>query len=138
MPDEPYNFLRGVALFSDVSDKDLHVIAASMKRRAFAPGDHIVSEGEGGIGFFFVESGSAVVTKDGERRATLGSGDHFGEIALLAGGDRTATVSADSDVVCWGMPAWNFRPLVREQSSVTMKLLEGMARQLAGVPPRVA
>ena len=84
------------------------------------------------MGFFFVESGSVGVTLGGTRRATLGPGDHFGEIALLAGADRTATVSADTDVVCWGMPAWNFRPLVREQPTVTVKLLERMARQLAG------
>ena len=136
MPDEPYEFLRGVPLFSDVSDKDLHTIAVSMRRRAFAPGDRIVAEGEGGVGFFFVETGSAAVTQDGQHRATLGPGDHFGEIALLAGADRTATVSAETDLVCWGMPAWNFRPLVREQPSVTIKLLERMARQLAGAPPR--
>ena len=132
MADEPYDFLRGIDLFSDVSDKDLKVIATSMKRRAYAPGDTIVSEGEGGVGFFFVESGDVAVTKDGQRLVTLGNGDHFGEIALLAGADRTATVSAETEVVCWGMPAWSFRPLVREQPSVTVKLLERMARQLAG------
>ena len=132
MPDEPYEFLRGVTLLSDVSDKDLRTIAASMRRRAFAPGERIVAEGEGGIGFFFVETGSAEVSKDGAPLTKLGPGDHFGEIALLAGGDRTATVSAETDVVCWGMPAWNFRPLVREQPTVTVKLLEAMARQLAG------
>jgi CRP/FNR family transcriptional regulator, cyclic AMP receptor protein len=136
MPDEPYDFLRGVALFSEVSDKDLHTIASSMRRRTFADGEHIVSEGEGGVGFFFVESGTLAVSQDGVTVAHLGPRDHFGEIALLAGADRTATVSAEGDVVCWGMPAWNFRPLVREQPSVTVKLLEGMARQLAGVPPR--
>jgi CRP-like cAMP-binding protein len=132
MPDEPYEFLRGVDLFSEVSDKDLRTIAGSMRKRTFASGERIVSEGEGGVGFFFVASGSLAVTVDGARVATLGPGDHFGEVALLAGADRTATVSADSDVVCWGMPAWNFRPLVREQPTVTVKLLERMARQLAG------
>ena len=136
MPDEPYEFLRSVQLFTDVSDKDLQTIAVSMRRRAFGPGERIVAEGEGGVGFFFVESGTASVTQDGQRRATLGPGDHFGEIALLAGADRTATVSAETDLVCWGMPAWNFRPMVREQPTVTVKLLEGMARQLAGVPRR--
>jgi len=134
MPDEPYEFLRGVALFSDVSDKDLRSIAASMRRRPFDAGEQIVAEGEGGVGFFFVETGVAAVTVDGAQVATIGPGSHFGEIALLSGAERTATVSAQSDVVVWGMPAWNFRPLVREQPSVTMKLLEGMARQLAGVP----
>ncbi len=132
MSEGPYEFIRGVHLFSDVSDKDLRGIASSLKRRAFAQGDHIVSEGESGVGFFFIESGSVAVTKDGARLASLGAGDHFGEIALLAGADRTATITADSDVVCWGMPAWNFRPLVREQPSVTIKLLEQLARQLAG------
>jgi CRP-like cAMP-binding protein len=132
MPDEPYDFLRGVALLADVSDKDLRSIASSMKRRAYSAGERIVTEGDGGVGFFFVESGTVAVSKDGVRLVTLGNGDHFGEIALLAGRDRTATVSAETDAVCWGMPAWNFRPLVREQPSVTVKLLEGMARQLAG------
>ena len=132
MADEPYDFIRGIDLFSDVSDKDLKVIATSLKRRAYAPGDTIVSEGEGGVGFFFVQSGDVAVTKDGRRLVTLGHGDYFGEIALLAGADRTATVSAETEVVCWGMPAWSFRPLVREQPSVTVKLLERMARQLSG------
>lgn len=136
MPDEPYDFLRGVPLFSDVSDKDLATIAASMRRRAFEPGDHIVAEGEGGVGFFFVETGSLSVTQDDSPRGTIGPGAYFGEIALLAGADRTATVTAETAVVVWGMPAWNFRPLVREQPSVTMKLLEQMARQLAGAPRR--
>jgi CRP-like cAMP-binding protein len=132
MPDEPYEFLRGVDLFSEVSDKDLRTIAASMRRRAFATGDDIVSQGEGGVGFFFVETGTLAVTLGGNRVATLGPGDHFGEVALLSGAERTATVTAETDAVCWGMPAWNFRPLVREQPTVTVKLLERMARQLAG------
>jgi CRP-like cAMP-binding protein len=136
MPDEPFEFLRGVPLFAEVSDKDLHTIAVSMRRRTFAAGDRIVAEGEGGVGFFFVQTGSATVTQDGEQRATIGPGDYFGEIALLAGADRTATVSAETDVVCWGMPAWNFRPMVREQPTVTVRLLERMARQLAGPPRR--
>ena len=107
MPDEPYEFLRSVQLFADVSDKDLQTIAVSMRRRAFAAG---------------------LLDRSLEER--------LGEIALLAGADRTATVSAETDLVCWGMPAWNFRPMVREQPTVTVKLLEGMARQLAGVPRR--
>ena len=133
MPDEPYEFLRGVALFSDVSDKDLRVIAASMKRRAFAPGERDRLRGRGRRRLLLRRVGHGRRSpRTATRVATLGSGDHFGEIALLAGGDRTATVSAETDVVCWGMPAWNFRPLVREQPSVTVKLLERMARQLAG------
>jgi CRP-like cAMP-binding protein len=132
MADEPYEFIRGIDLFSEVSDKDMKVIASSLKRRSYAAGDKIVSEGEGGDGFFFVQSGDVAVTKNGQRLVTLGNGDYFGEIALLAGADRTATVSAETDVVCWGMPAWSFRPLVREQPSVTVKLLERMARQLSG------
>jgi CRP-like cAMP-binding protein len=138
MPDEPYDFLRGVALFSDVSDKDLQAIASSMRRRTFSDGERIVCEGEGGVGFFFVESGTVAVSKGEREVVRLGPGDHFGEIALLAGGDRTATVAAEGDVVCWAMPAWNFRPLVREQPSITVKLLEGMARQLAGMPSRTS
>ena len=83
MPDEPYDFLRGVDLFSDVSDKDLKTIAASMRRRAFSAGEHIVSEGEGGVGFFFVEHGMLAVTKNGKDITKLGPGAHFGVVVPI-------------------------------------------------------
>jgi len=130
MPDEPYEFLRGVQLFSEVSDKDLRAIAASMRRRAFAAGEHIVSEGEGGVGFFFVESGAVAVTLGGERRATLGPGDHFGEIALLDGQPRTAEALAQSDCELMVIDRRDFIPLVKNKPEIALKLIEVLCARL--------
>jgi CRP-like cAMP-binding protein len=87
-------------------------------------------EGAGGAGFFVVEAGEAEVTVDGEPRGTIGEGDYFGEIALLTGSDRTATITAKSDMLCWGMTPWDFRPLVESNSTIAWKLLTAMADKL--------
>ena len=87
--------LRAVPLFADLRPKDLKRLADSMKERRFAAGDEIVAQGKGGVGFFVILDGSASVTQDGEVRATFGPGDYFGEMALIDGELRLATVQAD-------------------------------------------
>ena len=122
--------LKKVPLFAGLDDRELQAIAASMRERRFAAGDTVTEEGAGGAGFFVVESGEAEVTVDGEARGTIGQGDYFGEIALLTGSDRTATITARSDMVCWGMTPWDFRPLVESNSAIAWKLLTAMADKL--------
>jgi CRP/FNR family cyclic AMP-dependent transcriptional regulator len=124
-------FLRSMDLFADVPERALREIAESMARRTFAPGDVVLGQGEGGVGVFLIESGRVVVSKDGADIVTLGPGSHVGVIALLADSPRTATVTAETEVVSWGMTAWVFRPLLKNQPSVALKLLEELARQLA-------
>ncbi|HEY1478480.1 MAG TPA: cyclic nucleotide-binding domain-containing protein, partial [Gaiellales bacterium] len=106
-------------------------IGESMTRREYGAGHAITGEGEGGVGFFLIESGSATVSRGGERLTTLGPGDHFGEVALLAGSERTATVTSDDAVVCWAMSAWVFKPMLRNHPAVALALLDVLARQLA-------
>ena len=67
---------------------------------------------------------------EGEQRGSIAAGDYFGEIALLTGSDRTATITAKSDMVCWGMTPWDFRPLVESNSAIAWKLLTAMAEKL--------
>ena len=122
--------LKKVPLFAGLDDRELEQIAASMKERRFSAGDTVTEEGAGGAGFFVVEEGSADVTVDGQARGAIGPGDYFGEIALLTGSDRTATITASSDMVCWGMTAWDFRPLVESNSTIAWKLLTAMAEKL--------
>jgi CRP-like cAMP-binding protein len=122
--------LKRVPLFSGLDDRELQEIAAQMRERRFAAGNTVTQEGAGGAGFFVVEEGEAGVTVAGEQRGSIGPGDYFGEIALLTGSDRTATITAKTDMVCWGMTPWDFRPLVESNSAIAWKLLTAMADKL--------
>ena len=130
MAGAPTDLLERIPLFSDLEHRDLEQIAGSMKQRRFSPGETIAAEGEQGVGFFVIEDGHAKVTVHGEDRRTLGPGDYFGEVALISGADRTATVTADGDLTCWGMTSWTFRPIVEENASIAWKLLQAMAKML--------
>jgi len=122
--------LKQVPLFADLDDRELGEIAGSMRERRFGAGDTVTQEGAAGVGFFIVEEGQADVTVDGEHRGTIGPGDYFGEIALLTGSDRTATITATTDMLCHGLTSWDFRPLVESNSGLAWKLLTAMAAKL--------
>jgi CRP/FNR family cyclic AMP-dependent transcriptional regulator len=124
------DMLKQVPLFADLDARELEPIAGSMRERRFAAGDTVTQEGSGGAGFFVVESGQADVSVDGQPRGTIGPGDYFGEIALLTGSDRTATITAKTEMTCWGMTPWDFRPLVESNSAIAWKLLTAMADKL--------
>jgi CRP/FNR family cyclic AMP-dependent transcriptional regulator len=124
------DMLRNVPLFSDLDDRELEQIASGMRERKVAAGDIVVEQGAGGAGFFVVAEGEADVTVDGDPVNTIGPGDYFGEIALLTGSDRTATVTARTDMRCYGMTPWEFKPLVESNSTIAWKLLTAMADKL--------
>jgi CRP/FNR family transcriptional regulator, cyclic AMP receptor protein len=126
----PVELIKGVPLFSDLDDRELRQIAQSMKERTFDAGDVVTEEGKGGVGFFVIDDGEAVVSVAGQERGALGPGDYFGEIALIADIDRTATITAKSDLRCYGMTFWDFRPLVENNASIAWKLLQAMAQRL--------
>ena len=93
-------------------------------------GETVIMEGSGGAAFFIIESGQATVSRKGIDIATLGPGDHFGEIALIDGGPRSATVTAATDLVCYGLTFWEFRPLVERNGTLAWKLLQALAKQV--------
>ena len=128
MADGAVDLLKRVPLFSDLDRKELERIAASMKERTFSAGETVTAEGSTGVGFFLIESGNAKVTIGGEERRRLGPGDYFGEVALLNESARTATITADSDLKCYGLTSWEFRPLVETQPSIAWKLLQAMSK----------
>ncbi len=122
------DLLTRVPIFSDLDRKERERIAASMKQRTFKAGDAVTSEGQSGIGFFVIESGEATVTVGGDQRRRLGPGDYFGEVALLNESPRTATITADTELRCFGLTSWEFRPLVETHSSIAWKLLQAMSK----------
>jgi CRP-like cAMP-binding protein len=125
------DLLKRVPIFEGLDNRELQRIAASMKPRTFRAGDTVTTEGQGGVGFFVIEDGEAKVTVHGDERRRLGPGDYFGEIALLTDRPRTATITAESDLSCYGMTSWDFKPLVETHGSIAWKLLQAMAKTYA-------
>ncbi len=122
--------LQRVPLFSDLERRELEQIAGSMKERSFSGGQEIAREGESGVGFFVIREGNARVTVQGEERRRLGPGDYFGEIALITESDRTATITAATDMRCYGMTMWDFRPLVESNATIAWNMLQSLAQKL--------
>jgi CRP-like cAMP-binding protein len=136
MAEAPLELLQRVPLFADFERGDLQRLARSFKERIFESGHAVAEEGKGGAGFFVIESGEATVSVRGEERAKLGPGDYFGEIALIDDGSRSATITADSDLHCYGLTSWEFRPLVESNASIAWKLLETLAKRLRAAQQR--
>jgi CRP/FNR family cyclic AMP-dependent transcriptional regulator len=122
--------LAQVPLFSGIKPKELSKLAKRMSERSFNEGDEVTKEGQSGIGFFVIEEGNATVSVGGKIVRTLGPGEHFGEIALIDSGPRSATIIAGTDLRCRGMSAWEFRPFVEEHPEMAWALLETLVRRL--------
>jgi hypothetical protein len=119
-----------VPFFAGLDDHEVQAISHMFKERRFAAGDTIAKEGAGGAAFFVIDAGEAVVTVHGREVATLARGDHFGEVALIDDGARSATVTAKTDVVCFGLTYWEFRPLVQNNAQLAWNLLQEFAKRL--------
>jgi CRP/FNR family cyclic AMP-dependent transcriptional regulator len=130
MATSPQEALRNVPIFSDLSDDDLELLARQMKERRFSEGSAETKEGAGAVGFFVIVEGNATVSVGGEVRATLGPGDYFGEIALIDEGTRSATITAATDILSYGLTAWEFKPFVEEHPQVAWAMLQTLARRL--------
>jgi pyruvate,water dikinase len=129
-PDDLAGSLARVPLLSNLTGADRGAIARLFKLRRFAAGETVTKEGADAAAFYLIESGTATVTVGGVFRRTLGPGDHFGEIALIDGRARTATVTADSELVCEGITLWDFQPLVQRSPTIAWTLLQTLAGML--------
>jgi hypothetical protein len=83
---------------------------------------HAIVPWEAYLAFLFMgigwAAGSATVSVKGQDVRKIGPGDYFGEIGLIADIDRTATITAETDLRCYGMTFWDFRPLVESNASI--------------------
>jgi pyruvate,water dikinase len=126
----PGDSIVHVPLFSGLDTADRDAIAHLFTERVFAPGETVAKEDSEAAAFYLIDAGTASATVRGEFRRTLGPGDYFGEIALLDGGVRSATVTADTELVCRGITLWDFRPLVENNAAIAWTLLQTLARML--------
>jgi CRP-like cAMP-binding protein len=129
--------LTQVPLFSGLSQRQRRRLAKSFREREFGPGSTPVRQGHmSGIGFFVLGEGEASVSVDGEEVARLGPGDHFGELGLISGRARMATVTAETPLRCFELATWDFRRFVKDNPDVSWKLLEHLADLLAQAEER--
>jgi CRP-like cAMP-binding protein len=131
VPGASVETLERVPLFEGLDAAELQAIADAMHERLFETGATVVAEGAAADGFFVIESGEAEVVAQGEPRGTLGTGDWFGEIALLMGSERTATITARTELHCYGLTPVDFRTLVEGSPAIAWKVLQSMAYRLS-------
>jgi len=127
---EAVKLVGAVPLFEGLSRHELSQIARSAKEVTHRQGAVLAKEGQSGLGFFMIMDGTAGVLVGDRAVGKLGSGDFFGEISLLDGGPRTATVTAETEVTTLGLTPWVFKRLIDSSPSIASKMLKVMAQRL--------
>ncbi len=127
--------LRRVWLFEGLTDDQLNSLSPFTYRKKFGPGELIVEEGHTGNGLYLIVSGNVEAvkglgTKQQQIVNKLGSGEVFGELALLGEWPRTATVRAVDNVECLGIDRWVFLAQVERQPQVGIRMLHILAQKL--------
>ena len=122
--------MRDVPLFAGLLPSELDRIALVMNPADVPTGDVICTEGEVGRDFYLLADGEATVERAGETVAKLSKGDHFGELAVLDRGPRSATVRAMSDCRLFVLHDESFAAVLNEVPALAQKLLAALARRL--------
>lgn len=131
---ELIEYLRSVEMFASLSDRDLRGVAESGREVVHPPGHEVAVEGGGSVGFHLVLDGEALVEVGGDSRPTLTRGDSFGEISVLDGLPRTASVTAGpSGLVTFAITSWAFSTLLDRHPKVARAVIAGLCARLRAV-----
>jgi cAMP-dependent protein kinase regulator len=122
--------LEDVGLFSRCTTRQRRTVARHAQIAELPAGVELIREGEPGDALFVILEGEAVVHRDGVELRRVGPGAYFGELAILDGKPRSATVVAETDVRVAVVGIRMFRTLLREFSDLAEQLLVGLAGEL--------
>lgn len=128
--DEIADTLAGFAIFSDLSSAQLQQVAHTFEEAVYPEGERILRQGLTGSGFFIILDGEAAVVVDGDRRATLGRGEFFGEVSVLLGEPPVADVVALRPMRCLVLSGPAVEPFLVAQPKVEYRMLQAQARRL--------
>jgi CRP/FNR family transcriptional regulator, cyclic AMP receptor protein len=128
--DRGVEMLRSVPLFKGLSQRELTEVLEAGREYEFAPGESIVEQGLEAMDFYVMLDGEARLQVPGGRTARLGPGDYFGEISLLDGGPRTASITAETRVLTLRLDRTRFIALLDRHGSIARKILAEMAARL--------
>jgi putative ABC transport system ATP-binding protein len=110
-------FLKGVELFKTLTPNELTHVAESMTKRHYLPGDVVIRQGDKGHELFLISEGDVKVERSGQEVARLGPGEFFGELALLSGNPRNATVVANDPLETYVLGEADFRAAMEKSES---------------------
>jgi CRP-like cAMP-binding protein len=140
MPHE--DTLAAVPLFSRLSRKDLTRLGRAVVERKYKKGETIVKEGEQAVAFFIIKSGkveaSRTTAKKTTKLNTLGANSLFGEMALLDGQPRVATIRALEDTECLVLSRWDFVAELRTSPHIAVEMLPILSKRLREADERLA
>jgi CRP/FNR family transcriptional regulator, cyclic AMP receptor protein len=125
--------LREVAIFRGLDEKELHRIVEVGKEVRFDPGKVVAEQDGGAAGFHLILDGEVSVDVSGTERARLRSGQYFGEMSLIDGKPRSATVRAEAPTTTFALTSWQFLPLLDEYPSISRALLVELSGRLRRV-----
>ena len=123
--------LQSIPLFESLSKRELQDLGKHCDEVDLPNGKHLVEQGEFAYEFFVIESGTAVVTRDGKEISTLGPGDFFGEIGLVQSSRRTASVVATSPMRLIVMGRREFSAMEDELPHVADAIKKTLAERMA-------
>jgi CRP-like cAMP-binding protein len=134
--------LAAVPLFSQLTRKDLSRLGRAVVERKYKAGETIVKEGEQAVAFFMITKGkveaiSGAGTKKSVSLNTLGPGSVFGEMALLDGMPRNATVKAVADTECLVLSRWDFVAELRTNPHIAVAMLPILSKRLRDADDRL-
>jgi CRP-like cAMP-binding protein len=122
--------IKRVPLFSGLSKRELGEVAGIADELAIAQGKELTHEGAAGHEFLVLVEGTADVRRKGRKINTLSSGDFLGEIALVTGTPRTATVTTTAPARMLVITERDFKSLLRRSPPLQLKILEALAARL--------
>ena len=122
--------LKVVPLFAGLPRRDLQRLGQWTDEIDIPEGKHLAEQGQFAYEFFVIEKGTADVTQDGRRVATLGPGDFFGEIGLIKSVRRTATVVATSPMTLIVMARREFNTMERDLPHVAEEIRAKLEERL--------
>jgi len=122
--------LKTVPLFTHCDGKQLDFIATQVEEMDFPAGRVLCTEGSFGGDFFILETGTADVTRGGKRIATMKPGDFFGEIALVDGGRRTATVTTSAPSRCFVLGPQQFQNVLHQNVEIIHAVMKALATRV--------
>ena len=122
--------LAKVWIFSKLDRPDLERIGKVVVARSYKKGEQIVGEGEQAVAFYVIVRGKVEITKGGEVLNTMRAGDCFGEMALLDGWPRVASVRAAEDTDCLVMTRWDFTAELHTAPSIALAMLPVMSKRI--------